>query len=182
MTGRCWLLHSPLQVKFRLLTCPFVLGFIWDFPSECEKKIKDKHKIYTNSDWCRKILRLLLRASDSNVITIQEARDLSVLKVEELIGSLMTYEIGLNQYEEKEVLKKKKEKGIALKADIKEESDRNNEDVESKLSDFEMAFLARKFRNFMKNRRHFPRKRNTNRKESSKEVEKEGEKKNANLF
>ena len=88
----------------------------------------------------------------------------------------MTYEISIYQHEEEE-LKKKKEKGIALKTDIEGESDKNNEDIASELSDFEMAFLARKFRNFMKNKRYFPRKRNTNRKESNKEVEKEGEKK-----
>ena len=87
----------------------------------------------------------------------------------------MTYEISLYQHDEKE-LKKKKKKGIALKADIEGESDKNNENVESDISDFEMAFLAKKFRNFMKNKRHFLRKRKTNRKESSKEIEKEGEK------
>ena len=37
--------------------------------------------------------------------TIQEARDLSTLKIEELVGSLMTYEINLNQHEEKELKK-----------------------------------------------------------------------------
>ena len=87
----------------------------------------------------------------------------------------MTYEISLCQHEEEE-LKKKKEKGIALKVDIKGEIDKNNEDVESELSDFEMAFLVRKFRNFIKKKRYFPRKRNTKKKEISKEVGKEGEK------
>ena len=94
-------------------------------------------------------MRSFLQTWDSKAATIQEARDLSILKVEALVGSVMTYEISLYQHEEKE-LKKKKEKGIALKADIEGESDKNNEDVESELSDFEMAFLARKFRNFMK--------------------------------
>ena len=65
----------------------------------------------------QKILRSLPRTWDSKVTAIQEARDLSTLKVEELVGSLMTYEIGLNQHEEEE-LKKKKEKGIALKANV----------------------------------------------------------------
>ena len=83
---------------------------------------------------------------------IQEARDLSILKVKEFVGSLMTYEISLYQHKEEE-LKKKKEKGIALKADIEEKSDKNNEDVESDLSDLEVAFLARKLRNFIKKKK-----------------------------
>ena len=74
-------------------------------------------------------------------------------------------------------MKKKKEKGVAFKADIEGASDKNSESVESELSDHEVALLARKFRNFMKNKRYFPRKRNTKRKESSKEVGKEAEKK-----
>ena len=88
----------------------------------------------------------------------------------------MTYEISLYQYEEEE-LKKKKEKGVAFKTAIEGESDKNSEGVESELSDHEMAFLARKFRNFMRSKKYFPRKRKTNRKESSKELEKEGERK-----
>ena len=109
---------------------------------------------------------------DSKVIAIQEARDLSILKVEELVRSLMTYEISLYQHEEEE-LKKKKKKEVALKVDIEGKSDKNNENVESDFSDFKMSFLARKFRNFIKKKRYFPRKKNTNRKETSKKVEKE---------
>ena len=75
----------------------------------------------------------------------------------------MTYEITLYQHEEEE-LKKKKEKGVALKADIERESDRNSE---SELSDHEMAFLLRRFRKFIKSRNYFSRRRKTDRKESS---------------
>ena len=128
-------------------------------------------KVYTNGDLCRKILRLLLLNWDSKVTAIQEARDLSTLKVEELVGSLMTYEIGLNQHEEEE-LKKKKEKGIALKADVEGESDKDSEEVESDLSDLEVAFLARMFRSFMKKEKKNFRKKNINRKEIEKKIEK----------
>ena len=103
---------------------------------------------------------------------IQEARDLSMLKVEELIGSLMTYEIGLNQHEEEEELKKKKEKEITLKADVEGESNKESEKVESDMSDLEEAVLAMKFRNFMRKKRNFPSKKNINRKEIGKEIEK----------
>ena len=63
--------------------------------------LKNLGKVYTDGDLCRKILRSLLRTWDSKVITIQESRDLSILKVEEPVSSLMTYEIDLNQHEEK---------------------------------------------------------------------------------
>ena len=52
--------------------------------------LKNLSKVYTDADLCRKILRSLLRTWDSKVTAIQEARDLSTLKVEELIGSLIT--------------------------------------------------------------------------------------------
>ena len=68
--------------------------------------------------------------------------------------------------------KRRKKKGITLKADIEEESDKDNEKVESDLSDLEVAFLAKKFRNFTRKKRNFPRKNNTNKKETSKEIEK----------
>ena len=83
----------------------------------------------------------------------------------------MTYEIGLNQHEEKES-RKKKEKGIALKADIEGEHDKDCGESESDMSDLEVAFLARKFRSFMRRKKKFPRKKNINRKEITKEVKK----------
>ena len=88
----------------------------------------------------------------------------------------MTYEISLYQHEEEE-LKKKKEKGVAFKADIEGESDKNSEDVESELSDHEMAFLARKFKKFMRSKNYFPRRKKIDRNESNKELGKEEEKK-----
>ena len=81
----------------------------------------------------------------------------------------MTYEIGLNQHEEEE-LKKKKEKGIALKADVEGESYKDSEEVESDLSDLEVAFLARMFRSFMRQKKNFLRKKNINRNEIEKEI------------
>ena len=131
--------------------------------------LKNLEKLYTDSDLCRKILRSLLRTWESKVTAILEAKDLSSLKVEELIGSLMTHAISLSQHIEEEVRRKKK-KGIALNANIEGESDR--EKVESDLSESEVAFLARKFRKFMQRKKFFPKKKNALRKEVTKEVEK----------
>ena len=52
-------------------------------------------KAYKESEKEMKILRLLPSKWDAKVTTIQEAKDLTKLPVEELIGPLMTYEINL---------------------------------------------------------------------------------------
>lgn len=43
-----------------------------------------------------KILRSLLKKIDMKVTAIEEAQDLSTLKVDELIGSLQTFELAIN--------------------------------------------------------------------------------------
>ena len=68
---------------------------------------------YTNSDIVRKILRSLLKNWEPKVTTTQEVKSLNKLALEELIGSLMTYELNMNQGKEEEM---KKKKSIALMA------------------------------------------------------------------
>ena len=58
--------------------------------------LKNMDKVYIDDDLCRKILRSLPQNWDSKVTAIQEARYLSTLKVKELVGSLMIYEIDIN--------------------------------------------------------------------------------------
>jgi hypothetical protein len=55
------------------------------------------------------------------VTAIQEAKDLKTLPLEELIGSLLSYEIELKAYEEEDE-KKTIRKSLALKSAIKDES------------------------------------------------------------
>ena len=57
----------------------------------------------------------------TKVIAIQEAKDLTKLPLEELIGSSMTYEINLGKKQQEGENKKKK--SIALKATTKEEEE-----------------------------------------------------------
>ena len=54
-------------------------------------------KEYTTSEMVRKILRSLPKQWEAKVTAIQEAKDLSKLPLDELIGSLMTHEITMNQ-------------------------------------------------------------------------------------
>ncbi|RVW57819.1 hypothetical protein CK203_115938 [Vitis vinifera] len=76
-------------------------------------------KTYKESKKVMKILRSLPSKWHTMVTTIQEAKYLTKLPMEELIGSLMTYEINLaKKLQESE---DKKKKNIALKATTKEE-------------------------------------------------------------
>ena len=68
-----------------------------------------------------KILMSLPSKWHTEVTAIQEAKDLTKLPIEELIGSLMTYEINLaKKLQESE---DKKKKSITLKATTKEEEE-----------------------------------------------------------
>ena len=68
-----------------------------------------------------KILRSLPSKWDTNVTTIEEAKDLTKLPLENLIGSMMTYEINLAKKQQE--WEDKKQKSIALKATTKEEEE-----------------------------------------------------------
>ena len=68
---------------------------------------------YTNAEMVRKILRSLSKAQHPKVTAIQEAKDLNVLNLDALIGSLKTHEIELNEsFEESN----RRDKSIALKS------------------------------------------------------------------
>ena len=58
--------------------------------------LKNLGKTYTDSELCKKILCSLPRSWKAKVTVIQEAKDLIFLKLEELLGSLMTHELTLN--------------------------------------------------------------------------------------
>ncbi|KAL6324993.1 hypothetical protein AAG906_019901 [Vitis piasezkii] len=70
-------------------------------------------KTYKESKKVMKILRSLPSKWHTKVTAIQEAKDLTKLPMEELIGSLMTYEINLTKKLQEGEDKKKK--SIALK-------------------------------------------------------------------
>ena len=55
----------------------------------------------------RKILQLLQESFRAKVTTIEESKDLDEIKIQELIGSLQTYELSLPS--------QKKSKSLALK-------------------------------------------------------------------
>ena len=86
----------------------------------------------------RKILRSLLESFRAKVTTIEESKDLDEIKIQELIGSLQTYELGLPSH--------KLGKSLALKTIAERMDDSSKEDDVEK----EVAFLAKNFRKFLK--------------------------------
>jgi hypothetical protein len=72
----------------------------------------DAHgRTYTNIDIVSKILGSLPKCWEAKVVTIQEAKNLTKLPLEKLIGSLITHEITM----EKQELNEKPKKNLSLK-------------------------------------------------------------------
>ena len=109
--------------------------------------LKNLGKTYIDSELCRKILRSLPQMWEAKVTAIQKAKDLTFLKVEELLGSLMTHELILIQQDEDET---KRKKSITLATEVQREREESSEEEKS---DSEVALLARKIRNFMRKKK-----------------------------
>ena len=86
----------------------------------------------------RKILWSLPESFWAKVTAIEESKDLDEIKIQELIGSLQTYELGLPS--------RKTSKSFALKTITERMNDSSKEDDVEK----EVAFLAKNFRKFLK--------------------------------
>ena len=97
------------------------------------EKIKDSKGV-------RKILRSLPESFHAKVTTIEESKDLDEIKVQELIGSLQTYELSLpNQRKSKSLALKTINEGV-------EAHGSSDEDVVKKNG----AYLAKNFCKFLK--------------------------------
>ncbi|GAV63627.1 UBN2 domain-containing protein, partial [Cephalotus follicularis] len=55
--------------------------------------LKGLGNVYTNHELVSKILRLFSKSWEAKVTAIEEAKDLSALQLEDLLGSLMTHEL-----------------------------------------------------------------------------------------
>ncbi|XP_062099833.1 uncharacterized protein LOC133805684 [Humulus lupulus] len=112
-------------------------------------------KVLSQKEMVTKILRSLTKAYQGKVIAIQEAKDLSTLPLEELIGSLMNHEIFMSAQDEEEVEKKKKT--IAFKSSSSRAISEDDED--SLCSDMEdLALFSKKYKKFMKFKKNFGKK------------------------
>ena len=88
----------------------------------------------------RKIIRSLPESFRAKVTTIEESKDLDEIKVQELIGSLQTYELSLPY--------QRKSKSLSLKTinERVETHGSSDEDIVKK----DVAYLAKNFRKFLK--------------------------------
>ena len=96
-------------------------------------------EIYDQPKIVRKILRFLIENFRPKVIAITEIKDVDSILVDEFVGSLQSYELDLP--------KTRKSKSMAFKS---------VDDVEvggfdDELSTIEIAYLAKNFRNFLRN-------------------------------
>ena len=94
-----------------------------------------------NSKVVRKILRSLPVRFRAKVTVIEESKDVDSLKVDELVGSLQTFEMTFGS--------PRKSKGIALNA-IKDEYLGSECENDEKMLDGEVARFARKLKKYMK--------------------------------
>ena len=141
--------------------------------------LKGLKKEYSESDLVRKILRSLTSSWNTKATVIEDSKDLSKMKLDELIGSLMTYEINIKRKE----LEENPRKSIALKASNKTstsskksiQQDSDEQETSSESDDGEMAMLTRQFKKFLKfkrrdtgNSKPFPKKNFSQKYESNK--------------
>ena len=96
-------------------------------------------EIYDQPKIVRKILRSLTEDFRSKVTAITKSKDVDSIPVDELVGSLQSYEL--------DVPKTSKSKSMALK--LVDNVDVNGFDDE--LFTTEIAYLAKNFRNFLRN-------------------------------
>ncbi|KAL5578055.1 hypothetical protein UlMin_019754 [Ulmus minor] len=94
---------------------------------------------YIESKIVRKILRSLPHRFQGKVIAIEESKNVDKIRLEELIGSLDTFEMGLGEE------KKEKNKNIAFKSENKSENNEAIKDIDNE----ELVFFTRKFKQFL---------------------------------
>ncbi|KAH0688951.1 hypothetical protein KY289_016309 [Solanum tuberosum] len=95
--------------------------------------------VLTTEEQVDKVLRILPKTKwDVKVTTIREAKDISIMTLDELVGNLRTYEMNMDGLKKEEVFN---DKSLALKVSDGEESD---------LDEDQIAFLAKSFNKYIK--------------------------------
>ena len=96
-------------------------------------------EVYDQPKIVQKILRSLTENFRPKVTTITESKDVDTLLVDELVGSLQSYESNLP--------KTSKSKSMALKF----VDDVDNFGFDDEISSIEIAYLVKNFKNFLRN-------------------------------
>ena len=73
-------------------------------------QLNQLRRVMPNDEMVKRLLRSLLQSWRYTVVTIREAKDLNKISLDEICGSLLTYEQEVNQIDEekKELVEKKK--------------------------------------------------------------------------
>ena len=105
-------------------------------------------EVYDQPKIVRKILKSLIEDFRPKVTTITKSKDVDSIPIDELVGSLQSYEYDLP--------KTNKSKSMALKSD----DDVHNCGFDDELSSTEIAYVAKNLRNFLRNNNRRARNRN----------------------
>ncbi|GKE37234.1 hypothetical protein Tco_1460639 [Tanacetum coccineum] len=124
------------------------------------ENLKSLDPDYSSKNHVRKFLRALPLKWRAKVMTIEEAKDLATLLLDELIGNLTVYEMVLDNDGVDFKTTKEKVKSLSLKAKVTREqnsddSDSQGESDEEKVKAFNL--LARNFRKFFRKSNRFGR-------------------------
>jgi len=111
-------------------------------------ELKSLGKSFTTDELVRKILRFLPHIWEAKVTAIQEAKDMTKISLDELIGNLQTYELRRSSQLKEET---KSDRGLALKALEEDGLD---------LVEEEMAMITWKFKKFFKKAKENTKKKN----------------------
>ncbi|XP_042484220.1 uncharacterized protein LOC122064568 [Macadamia integrifolia] len=108
-------------------------------------------RTYTNAEKVRKILRSLPNNWRPKKIAIEEAKDLTKISLDYLLGSLQTHEVELQANKETSEIKTK---SIALKSSQNTEEVSDDDDEDFNLEK-EISLITRKFKKFLKKKGNF---------------------------
>ncbi|GKV14321.1 hypothetical protein SLEP1_g25216 [Rubroshorea leprosula] len=112
--------------------------------------LKALGKVYPSQEVVRKVLRSLPKNWEAKKTTIEKSKDLNTLKLEDLIGKLMTYEIEVQVDCGVEIVEKKK-KNVAFKAsNQKEESEDDASNDESINEEDITKLVSKEVKKYMK--------------------------------
>ncbi|GKV51922.1 hypothetical protein SLEP1_g58536 [Rubroshorea leprosula] len=112
--------------------------------------LKALSKVYPSQEVVRKVLRSLPKNWEAKKTAIEESKDLNTLKLDDLIGKLLTYEMEIQLDGGVEVVEKKK-KDVAFKASKqKEESEDDASDDEPSHEEDITKLVSKEVRKYMK--------------------------------
>ena len=116
----------------------------FDWYTTIVNQLNQLGRVISKDEMVKRLLKSLHKSWRSTVVVIREAKDLNKISLDEIYGSLLTYEQEVNQIdEEKEKELVEKKKGISLKT-----SSQNEELYEDSCEDedAEIAMLARRYK------------------------------------